>query len=271
MPAQGAALVCSRSMGARPLACRTAAVHGACRAWLQGAPAGLHGPLPAPGPRALTLPPGFPAPPCTVRDASWAAGEVGATSVASLDWSDPSCYSHFTPPYDYILAADCVYSELAGVVACVALGCGGPSHSAGQPSEPCALPRWRCHPAARPPWPCPALPAVPHLLATVLAMGGPRTQTIVTNEFRSQACAWGIVCVCGATTLSSGNGVYRAAAEARAACQAYRCFPAGGGVPPAHCMLEGHGWAGTALACRQAHRLRSLRFFTLYRPFMRSS
>lgn len=39
------------------------------------------------------------------------------------------------------------------------------------------------------PPPTPALPpglprvlAVPHLLATVLHMGGPRTQTIVTNE-----------------------------------------------------------------------------------------
>lgn len=34
--------------------------------------------------------------------------------------------------------------------------------------------------------PHPAPPAVPHLLATVLAMGGPRTSTIITNEFRSQ-------------------------------------------------------------------------------------
>ena len=49
-------------------------------------------------------------------------------------------------------------------------------------------------PLTRPMLPCltspvprPTLPAVPHLLATVLAMGGPRTQTIVTNEFRSQA------------------------------------------------------------------------------------
>ncbi|PRW45241.1 hypothetical protein C2E21_6339 [Chlorella sorokiniana] len=75
-----------------------------------------------------------------LRDAGWAASEVGRTSVASLDWSDRSCYADFKPPYDFILAADCVYSELA----------------------------------------------VPHLLATVLAMGGPRTQAIITNEFRSQ-------------------------------------------------------------------------------------
>lgn len=49
-----------------------------------------------------------------VRDAGWAASEVGHTSVASLDWSDRSCYADFQPPYDFILAADCVYSELAG-------------------------------------------------------------------------------------------------------------------------------------------------------------
>jgi hypothetical protein len=49
-----------------------------------------------------------------VRDAGWAAAEVGATRVASLDWADRSCYACFAPPYDFILAADCVYSELAG-------------------------------------------------------------------------------------------------------------------------------------------------------------
>ncbi|KAL4448418.1 hypothetical protein ABPG75_005637 [Micractinium tetrahymenae] len=76
-----------------------------------------------------------------LKDAAWAASEVGSCRVASLDWADPSCYAAFQPPYDFILAADCVYSELA----------------------------------------------VPHLLATVLHMGGPRTQTIITNEFRSQA------------------------------------------------------------------------------------
>lgn len=76
-----------------------------------------------------------------LRDAAWAAQEVGSCRVASLDWADPACYAAFQPPYDFILAADCVYSELA----------------------------------------------VPHLLATVLHMGGLRTQTIVTNEFRSQA------------------------------------------------------------------------------------
>ncbi|KAI7837928.1 hypothetical protein COHA_008234 [Chlorella ohadii] len=49
-----------------------------------------------------------------LRDAGWAAAEVGHTSVASLDWSDRSCYADFQPPYEFILAADCVYSELAG-------------------------------------------------------------------------------------------------------------------------------------------------------------
>jgi hypothetical protein len=50
----------------------------------------------------------------TVKDAAWAAAEVGPAHVSSLDWADPSCYAAFQPPYDFILAADCVYSELAG-------------------------------------------------------------------------------------------------------------------------------------------------------------
>ena len=54
-----------------------------------------------------------------------------------------------------------------------------PTHLASAPLPCPALPR--------PGLPCRALPAVPHLLATVLHMAGPRTQTIVTNEFRSQA------------------------------------------------------------------------------------
>ena len=49
-----------------------------------------------------------------VKDAAW-AGEVGPASVSSLDWADPACYAAFRPPYDFLLAADCVYSELAGV------------------------------------------------------------------------------------------------------------------------------------------------------------
>ena len=61
-------------------------------------------------------------PPRAVKDAAWAAAEVGAASVAHLDWADRGCYAAFSPPYDFILAADCVYSELAG-----ALGaCGEP-------------------------------------------------------------------------------------------------------------------------------------------------
>ena len=57
-----------------------------------------------------------------------------------------------------------------------------PAHPPGlcSPPLPCPAP-------PRPGLPCRALPAVPHLLATVLHMAGPRTQTIVTNEFRSQA------------------------------------------------------------------------------------
>lgn len=52
--------------------------------------------------------------PCAVKDAAWAAQEVGSCRVAPLDWSDPACFASFQPPYDFILAADCVYSELAG-------------------------------------------------------------------------------------------------------------------------------------------------------------
>ena len=49
-----------------------------------------------------------------VKDAAWAAAEVGPARVSSLDWADASCYVAFQTPYDFILAADCVYSELAG-------------------------------------------------------------------------------------------------------------------------------------------------------------
>ncbi|GAB4813580.1 hypothetical protein N2152v2_000626 [Parachlorella kessleri] len=48
-----------------------------------------------------------------VGDASWASGAVGRVDVQELDWSRPEQYASFRPPYDYILAADCVYSELA--------------------------------------------------------------------------------------------------------------------------------------------------------------
>ena len=54
--------------------------------------------------------PGFAA----VGDAAWAAGVVGKVDVKELDWAQPQQYAAFQPPYDYILAADCVYSELAG-------------------------------------------------------------------------------------------------------------------------------------------------------------
>jgi hypothetical protein len=55
---------------------------------------------------------------CAVKDAAWAAAEVGKVRVASLDWADPACYAAFAPPYDFLLAADCVYSELAGERLC---------------------------------------------------------------------------------------------------------------------------------------------------------
>lgn len=167
--------------------------------------------------------PALPSP--AVKDAAWAAAEVGGTLVTSLDWADRAAYADpaFKPPYDFILAADCVYSELAGgwVVGGPSLpghrrgesGAADGSHGcahvdglvqaarwfglqAGAPLCPhlrCMTPREpaRPHPTAA----CLRLRAVPHLLATVLAMGGPRTQTIVTNEFRSQV-VWCFVLLC---------------------------------------------------------------------------
>lgn len=43
----------------------------------------------------------------------WAA-EAGRVDVLPLDWSDAQSWQAFSPPYEYILAADCVYSETAG-------------------------------------------------------------------------------------------------------------------------------------------------------------
>lgn len=146
--------------------------------------------------------PRLPLPPAPVKDAAWAAGEVGATAVASLDWSDRGCYSNFKPPFDFILAADCVYSELAGEILerhsnsqlaarCVPSALRWVGVAVALLAQPALSPRALAQqrPHARPCAP-PAPAAVPHLLATALAMGGPRTQTIVCNEFRSQArCA----------------------------------------------------------------------------------
>lgn len=49
-----------------------------------------------------------------VGDGAWAADMAGQVDVHELDWAQPEQYAAFVPPYDYILAADCVYSELAG-------------------------------------------------------------------------------------------------------------------------------------------------------------
>lgn len=36
---------------------------------------------------------------------------VGHVTVQELDWSNPNHYSTVNPPFDYVLAADCVYHE----------------------------------------------------------------------------------------------------------------------------------------------------------------
>lgn len=36
---------------------------------------------------------------------------VGRVTVQELDWSVPDHYSAVIPPFDYVLAADCVYHE----------------------------------------------------------------------------------------------------------------------------------------------------------------
>ena len=36
---------------------------------------------------------------------------VGRVTVQELDWSIPDQYSAVNPPFDYVLAADCVYHE----------------------------------------------------------------------------------------------------------------------------------------------------------------
>jgi hypothetical protein len=66
--------------------------------------------------RLLPLP-SAPAPPAATGDAD--AGAVGRVRVAELDWSVPKHYSGggeggkgvVAGPYDYVLAADCVYHE----------------------------------------------------------------------------------------------------------------------------------------------------------------
>lgn len=38
---------------------------------------------------------------------------VGSVDIKELDWSNEATYTQFKPPYDYIIAADCVYGEAA--------------------------------------------------------------------------------------------------------------------------------------------------------------
>lgn len=51
-----------------------------------------------------------------VRDAGsdicgeWAAA-AGSFTVAELDWQDRATWTHVMGPFDYILAADCIYNE----------------------------------------------------------------------------------------------------------------------------------------------------------------
>ena len=48
-----------------------------------------------------------------LKDAAWAVGVAGHVSVAELDWANPEHYPPLNPPFDYVIAADCVYNELA--------------------------------------------------------------------------------------------------------------------------------------------------------------
>jgi predicted nicotinamide N-methyase len=48
-----------------------------------------------------------------LKDAAWAADCVGKVRVEELDWGRKEHYSSVSPPFDYVIAADCVYSEVA--------------------------------------------------------------------------------------------------------------------------------------------------------------
>jgi protein N-lysine methyltransferase METTL21D len=39
------------------------------------------------------------------------AGSVGSMTVEELDWQKPETFANVQGPFDYILAADCVYNE----------------------------------------------------------------------------------------------------------------------------------------------------------------
>ena len=48
-----------------------------------------------------------------LKDAAWAAEVAGTITVAELDWANEEHYARLNPPFDYVIAADCVYSETA--------------------------------------------------------------------------------------------------------------------------------------------------------------
>lgn len=46
----------------------------------------------------------------TAKSNAW-SGAVGKVRVQELDWLNDAHLANFTPPYDYIMLADCVYHE----------------------------------------------------------------------------------------------------------------------------------------------------------------
>jgi predicted nicotinamide N-methyase len=49
----------------------------------------------------------------TAASAAGQSNIVGSVDIKELDWSNEATYTQFKPPYDYIIAADCVYGEAA--------------------------------------------------------------------------------------------------------------------------------------------------------------
>jgi hypothetical protein len=52
-----------------------------------------------------------PPPPAASGAEGRLSGNVGAIRVAELDWADPRHLAALSPPYDLVLAADCIYHE----------------------------------------------------------------------------------------------------------------------------------------------------------------
>lgn len=48
-----------------------------------------------------------------LKDAAWALGIAGTVTVQELDWANTDHYEALHPPFDYVIAADCVYNETA--------------------------------------------------------------------------------------------------------------------------------------------------------------